>query len=92
MTEINEYASDVQSKPYTIEDWHREYDGTFANIDSKHYDKEAEIEAWKKWYSLPENDIKKDIPTYKKLSETFSKCDEIIVKLKRMLGETDENI
>ena len=83
--------SEMHENPYTIEDWHREYDGTFANIDDEHYDKEAEIETWRQWYNLPENDIKQDLPIYQELTEIFSKCKDINVKLKRMLGETDGN-
>ena len=89
MSEIKEFAPSNQSKPYTIEDWHREYDGRFLTFED--YDREAELEAWRKWYSLPENDIKKDLPTLKRLSSILSGFKELNQKLDEIKGSIDAN-
>lgn len=75
----------MTEKPYTIEDWHKEYDGRLSNF--KNYDKQAELEAWKKWYSIPGNNFKKDLPEIQKLASIFKQFKEINQDLDKILNK-----
>ena len=83
MSEIKEFTPSNQSKPYTIEDWHAEFDDLY--LTEEDFDdvskQEKETQAWLKWYSLPENQSKAEVSRLTNLNGIFGKLNALVTEL-----------